>query len=30
VRSVAKVTDPGEDHGDAEAIGGGDDVLVFD
>ncbi len=28
--SVAEVADTGEDHGDAEAVGGGDDVRVFD
>ncbi len=28
--SVAEVADAGEDDGDAEAVGGGDDVGVFD
>ena len=29
-KSVAEVADAGEDHGDAEAVGGGDDLGVFD
>jgi hypothetical protein len=28
--SVAEVAHAGEDHGYAEAVGGGDDVRVFD
>ena len=29
-KSVAEVADAGEDHGDAEVVGGGDDLRVID